>query len=81
MSPQNIDHQDSTNSPMTSPPATPLPMQVDDINLPSIAVMRRRTMSQSKFHKERELKEDNLSYVADFIEVMYCNILFLLKKC
>lgn len=72
MSPHNTDQQDSTYSPMTSPPATPLPLQMDDgIPLSSISVMRRRTMSQSRFHKERELREDNLNNISDIIEVIY----------
>lgn len=70
MSPHNLDQQDSTNSPMTSPPATPLPIQMDENNpLPSIAVMRRRTMSQSRFMKE--LKEETMCSTADIVEVMW----------
>lgn len=71
MSPHNVDHQDSTNSPITSPPATPLPMQIDENNpLSSVAVMRRRTMSQSRFHKERESKEDCPNNLQDIVEVI-----------
>lgn len=70
MSPHNFDHQDSTNSPITSPPATPLSTQIDEtISLPSTAVMRRRTMSQSKFLKDKEPKEETICNTADIIEV------------
>ncbi|XP_056642788.1 KAT8 regulatory NSL complex subunit 1 [Diorhabda sublineata] len=74
MSPHNPDHHDS---PMTSPPATPLSVGGVDENqqlpqLPSIAVMRRRTMSQSRFSmggKEREAKEDSRATTPDIVEV------------
>lgn len=53
MSPHAPDHHDS---PLTSPPVTPLPEEP----LPSISAMRKRTMSQSRFAKEREvLREEN----------------------
>lgn len=79
MSPHNIDQQDSMNSPMASPPATPLGIQVDEnMPLPSIAVMRRRTMSQSKFLRDRELKEETMCNTADIIEVI--NVIVNTKK-
>lgn len=73
MSPHNLDQQELTNSPLTSPPDTPLPGQLDEsISLPSIAVMRRRTVSQTKLFKDRELKEENIcSFAADVIEVLF----------
>ncbi|CAH1107968.1 unnamed protein product [Psylliodes chrysocephalus] len=75
MSPHNPDHHDS---PMTSPPATPLSAGLVDESqllsqLPSIAVMRRRTMSQSKFGmggKEREIKEESRATTPDIVEVL-----------
>lgn len=74
MSPHNCDLQDSTYSPLASPPATPLSIQLDDnLPLPSIAIMRRRTMSQSKFVKERDFKEENLYNPVDIIEVSCSN--------
>ncbi|KAJ8948936.1 hypothetical protein NQ314_008314, partial [Rhamnusium bicolor] len=71
MSPHPIDQQDSTNSPMTSPPATPLSVQADDSTpLPSIAVMRRRTISQSRFAKDREVvKEETRCNTPEVVEV------------
>lgn len=80
MSPHNIDQQDSTNSPMTSPPATPLPVQMDDsLPLPSIAVIRRRTVSQTKFVKDRESKEENSCNVTtDMVEVI---LKYVIKVC
>lgn len=42
------------SSPLTSPPATPLPT-LDDSQLPSVSAMRRRTISQSRFGKDREM--------------------------
>lgn len=70
MSPHNIDQQDSTNSPMTSPPATPLPIQLDEsLPLPSIAIMRRRTVSQTKFlRQDKESKEENCYNIAADME-------------
>lgn len=70
MSPHPVESQDiSTISPLTSPPATPLPVQTlldDSITtslplLPSISAMRRRTISQSRFTtKEKDInREDN----------------------
>lgn len=53
MSPHATDHHDS---PLTSPPATPLPEEP----LPSISAMRKRTVSQSRFAKERDvIREEN----------------------
>lgn len=72
MSPHNIDQQDSTNSPMTSPPATPMPIQLEEnLPLPSIAIMRRRTVSQTKFLRQDKESKDENSYnlAADIEEV------------
>ncbi|XP_072384990.1 KAT8 regulatory NSL complex subunit 1 [Diabrotica undecimpunctata] len=73
MSPHNPDHHDS---PMTSPPATPLSAAGTDESqsLPHVpsAVVRRRTMSQSRFGmggKEREMKDDSRATTPDIVEV------------
>ncbi|KAG5882640.1 hypothetical protein JTB14_025113 [Gonioctena quinquepunctata] len=76
MSPHNNDQLDVSNSPMTSPPATPLPTHQEEStlpvplpSLPSIAVMRRRTMSQSRFAKEKEFKDEAQGPAPDVVEV------------
>lgn len=81
MSPHNLDQQDSTNSPMTSPPATPLSIQVDEnTTLPSISVMRKRTMSQSRFSKDKEVKEEPVMFT-DIVEVRNMKYLFSFFRC
>ncbi|KAJ8960551.1 hypothetical protein NQ318_013839 [Aromia moschata] len=63
MSPHPADGAEA-GSPLTSPPATPLsagPADEPPPPLPSVAVMRRRTVSQSRFakaDKEREPREE-----------------------
>ncbi|RZB62197.1 KAT8 regulatory NSL complex subunit 1, partial [Asbolus verrucosus] len=57
LSPHPADHPESTGSPLTSPPATPLPVEEA---LPSVSAMRRRTVSQSRFARDREVgREEN----------------------
>lgn len=62
---------ENTSSPMTSPPATPLPMNNEDSgSLPSISMLRRRTMSQSRWTKEKELtKEETRCNSPEHVEV------------
>ncbi|XP_074033413.1 non-specific lethal 1 [Leptinotarsa decemlineata] len=76
MSPHNIDPMENTTSPMTSPPATPLSLHQDESSLPaplpslpSIAVMRRRTMSQSRFAKDKDVKDEAQPPAQDVVEV------------
>lgn len=60
MSPHPVDHQENTSSPITSPPATPMSLNTEDlIPLPSISVMRRRTISQSRIKERDVIKEDS----------------------
>ncbi|CAH1184596.1 unnamed protein product [Phyllotreta striolata] len=80
LSPHDPDHHDS---PMTSPPTTPLSVNETVEHptaalpqLPSIAVMRRRTMSQSKLGvgggggKDREIvRDESRATTPDIIEV------------
>ncbi|CAH0553618.1 unnamed protein product [Brassicogethes aeneus] len=63
----NASNNNENASPLASPPATPLPPALlkeeeapmaAQAQLPSVSVMRRRTMSQSRFAKDRELKEE-----------------------
>lgn len=61
MSPHNITGENIENagSPITSPPATPLSMSIDDNGtLPSISVLRRRTISQSRWSKDKDQVKD-----------------------
>ncbi|XP_018324229.1 KAT8 regulatory NSL complex subunit 1 [Agrilus planipennis] len=70
LSPHPIDHTNTTvsasdivtnsisgSSPVLSPPATPLP-SIDECPLPSVSVMRRRTISQSTRGKDRGIIEE-----------------------
>ncbi|KAK5649252.1 hypothetical protein RI129_000281 [Pyrocoelia pectoralis] len=61
---------DNATSPLTSPPATPLSMNVEDSSssLPSISVLRRRTISRGK--DKDSLREDNCSASPEHIEVI-----------
>ncbi|KAJ8921484.1 hypothetical protein NQ315_003102 [Exocentrus adspersus] len=71
MSPHTVE-QDIANSPVVSPPATPLSvLQPDEPipSLPSVAAMRRRTISQSRFAKDKEPKEETTVNVPEEPEV------------
>lgn len=58
MSPHPVsENHDNTSSPITSPPATPLSAN-DDSQLPSISTLRRRTISQSRWTKDKESVKD-----------------------
>ncbi|KAK4881282.1 hypothetical protein RN001_004601 [Aquatica leii] len=60
MSPHASEMLENTTSPLTSPPATPLSMNVDDSSgLPSISVLRKRTMSQSRGKDKDMPREEN----------------------
>ncbi|CAH1153931.1 unnamed protein product [Phaedon cochleariae] len=54
-----------------SPPATPMAVEGEGggATLPSVAVMRRRTMSQSRFAKEKEAREESRCATPDLVEV------------
>ncbi|KAF5308398.1 hypothetical protein FQR65_LT06219 [Abscondita terminalis] len=68
MSPHGAETAENTLSPLTSPPATPLSMSVDDSSsaLPSISVLRRRTMSQSR---GKDMLRDENRAVSPEVEV------------
>lgn len=70
MSPHPVEGSEATNSPVTSPPATPLSVNVDEPagSLPSISALRRRTVSLSR-GKEGG-KEDSYSSMLDQHEVI-----------
>lgn len=53
-SPHAVDNAASENSPLTSPPSTPMAPGTSEEPLPSVSVLRRRTISQSRWVKERE---------------------------
>ncbi|KAL3280035.1 hypothetical protein HHI36_017542 [Cryptolaemus montrouzieri] len=78
MSPHSAEAQESQKetvatggSPMGSPPATPLSMPLDDSQpIPSISVLRRRTLCRSGFAKDRDpAKEENRCNTPDHPEV------------
>lgn len=59
LSPHAVDNNNANceNSPLISPPSTPMaqPVNEEQQSLPSISVLRRRTISQSRWtNKERE---------------------------
>lgn len=59
MSPHMGEGIDNAGSPITSPPATPLSISNEDPGqLPSISVLRRRTLSQSRWAKDKDLSKD-----------------------
>lgn len=72
LSPHAGDNLENMNSPLTSPPATPMPASTEDSSsLPSVSVLRRRTISQSRWVKEREsLKEENRCNTPEQVEVV-----------
>ena len=71
LSPHTGETLESTTSPLTSPPATPLSMNVDDSSsLPSISLLRRRTISQSRGKDKDVLREENRSSSPEHIEVL-----------
>lgn len=71
MSPHTGEIGETSNSPLTSPPATPMSTSnVDDLILNhSIGTLRRRTASQSKWARERETREDLRCITPDHVEV------------
>lgn len=59
-----------TNSPIISPPATPLSVSNEETSLPSVSVLRRRTISQSRWPKERDVtKEETRCNTPEHIDV------------
>lgn len=55
LSPHPVENTVSESSPVTSPPLTPMAPAVNDDSLSSVSVLRRRTISQSRWlNKERE---------------------------
>ncbi|KAK9871203.1 hypothetical protein WA026_011484 [Henosepilachna vigintioctopunctata] len=79
MSPHPAENSDApkeatSGSPLGSPPATPLSMQIDEsLPIPSISVLRRRTMNRTGFAKDRgdatTTKEENRCSTPDHPEV------------
>lgn len=71
MSPHPAEGSEATNSPVTSPPATPLSVSVDEPGyLPSISVLRKRTVSQSRAKDKEGAKEEAVSSVPEQSEVI-----------
>jgi hypothetical protein len=60
MSPNNMldPHGEAGGSPLTSPPATPLTVLVENDGVSYQTLGRRRTMSQSRWAKERDRDRD-----------------------
>lgn len=60
MSPHTGENLENTISPLTSPPATPLSVHMEDGggSIPSINVLRKRTISQSKAKDKEALREE-----------------------
>lgn len=54
LSPHAADNINSESSPLTSPPSTPMAPVLTEEPLPSVSVLRKRTISQSRWVKERE---------------------------
>uniref|UniRef100_A0A1Y1LG98 PEHE domain-containing protein n=1 Tax=Photinus pyralis TaxID=7054 RepID=A0A1Y1LG98_PHOPY len=63
---------ENTTSPLTSPPATPLSMNVEDSSsLPSISALRRRTISVSRGKdKDNTMREEYCSASPEHVEVI-----------
>jgi hypothetical protein len=72
MSPNNMldSHGEAGGSPLTSPPATPLAVLIDSDAMSCQTVLgRRRTMSQSRWAKDRDRDEPRSSTPDSLIEV------------
>ncbi|PSN48058.1 hypothetical protein C0J52_03439 [Blattella germanica] len=72
MSPNNMldVHGEAGGSPLTSPPATPLAVLIENDGVPCQPIMgRRRTMSQSRWPRDRDREEPRSSTPDSVIEV------------
>lgn len=69
MSPYPPDNTENMASPITSPPATPMSSNTDENSTQSINTLRRRTISQSRWTKEKEIKEEGRCNTPEHIEV------------
>lgn len=67
MSPHTGDNTEPGVSPLTSPPATPLSMN-DETSQSSQSVLRRRTVSQSRWAKDRE-RVESIEINIDAVEI------------
>ncbi|XP_017771403.1 PREDICTED: KAT8 regulatory NSL complex subunit 1 [Nicrophorus vespilloides] len=76
------ENSENTVSPLTSPPATPLPMDDPIPTLPTISALRRRTISQSRVAKDKEslYREENRCSTPEQIEEPYEKRLFPLNE-
>lgn len=71
MSPHAPDNLENASSPLTSPPATPLSMNVDDSSsLPLNSLMRRRTISQSRGKDKDNSKDEARCSTPEHVEVI-----------
>lgn len=69
MSPYPADTSENMASPITSPPATPMSSNTDENSMQSISILRRRTISQSRWTKERDVKEEGRCNTPEHVEV------------
>lgn len=70
MSPHTGDTLENTISPLTSPPATPLSVHTDDTgSLPSVNMLRRRTVSQSRAKDKEILKDESRCVTPESVEI------------
>lgn len=69
MSPYPADAPENIASPIISPPATPMSSNTDDNSSQSINTLRRRTISQSRWAKEREIKEDGRCSTPEHVDI------------
>lgn len=69
MSPYPGDVGDNITSPVTSPPATPMSSNTDENSVQSVNMLRRRTVSQSRWTKDKEIKEEIRCNTPEHVEV------------
>lgn len=67
LSPHAVDNVITENSPLISPPSTPMAPVVSEEPIPSVSVLRRRTISQSRWVKERD---ENTCNTPEHMEVI-----------
>lgn len=70
MSPHTGEILENISSPLTSPPATPLSLNNEETSAQSISALRRRTISQSRWAKDKDnVKDDTRCNTPETVEV------------
>lgn len=70
MSPYPTEGGETIASPIISPPATPMSSNTDENSVQSISTLRKRTVSQSRWAKEKEVKDEVRCNTPEHVEVM-----------